>query len=372
MHEKFIRELTKQGINFFTGVPDSYLNGFCSYLTKNISKQNHVIAANEGNAVAIAAGHYFATGTPSLVYMQNSGLGNAINPLVSLVDQNVYSVPMILVIGWRGEPGTNDWAQHKRQGEITIELLNQMHISYEILRENTDITVSVEKAVSTIKEKKTVYAFVVPKGIFSEKKKKIDDISYPMSREEAIETILLNMPEDTIYAATTGRATRELYFLREKYGHAHDHDYLNVGAMGHASSVALGLALANKNRQIVCLDGDAAAIMHMGSFAIQGRMEASNLIHIVLNNGAHESVGGEPSAGFAIDFTGIAKSCGYCTWNAPVTDRQELCEALKQLRTRDCPAFIDVRIHQGISDTLTSLKVSHSDLIQEFMKEMGN
>lgn len=368
--EQFIEELNKAGVDFFVGVPDSYLNGFCSCLSGMLDNKKHLIAANEGNAVAIASGHYFATGKIPLVYMQNSGIGNAVNPLLSLVDKNVYSVPMVILVGWRGEPKTNDWAQHKRQGEITTKLFEDMEIPYEIVSEDSDLNVLVNKAVKTASEEKTPFVLIARKGVFTEKKKNLVNESYSMSREEAIEIILQEMPDNTFYTATTGRATRELYYLREKRKEGHNHDFLNVGSMGHASSVALGLAIADKNKKVVCLDGDSAAIMHMGAFTMVSKMDVPNFIHIVLNNGAHESVGGELSAGFLIDFTKIAKASGYETLDKPVTNEMKLREAIRKLKTADKASFIDVRIHQGISPELSSLKVSHKKLIKEFMDEI--
>lgn len=370
IYEKLIQELQKAGITFFTGVPDSFLNGFCRYLSTQIDNNNHIIAANEGNAVAIAAGHYFASGKIPLVYMQNSGLGNAINPLVSLVDTNVYSVPMLLLIGWRGEPGIHDWAQHKRQGEITLSLLENMGISYAILSEDSDVEQTVARAYVEANSRRVPYALIARKGVLTEKKTSRDGTSYQMSREEAIEIIINTLPEDTFYVATTGRATRELYYLREKYHQGHDRDCLNVGSMGHASSLALGMALAEPGKRIVCLDGDAAAIMHMGAMAMAGKIPENHLIHIVLNNGAHESVGGEPSTGFQIDFTGIAQHCGYRTGDAPVSEPDELKKIMETLCDGQGAAFVEVRIHQGIRPELPALNIDHARLIQDFMQKM--
>ena len=303
----FLKMLTDKGITFYTGVPDSYLNGFCTQLA-GLPQERHIIAANEGNAIAIAAGHYFATGEIPLVYMQNSGMGNAMNPLLSLTDRNVYSVPMLLLIGWRGEPGTNDHPQHDRQGKIVTELLELWDIPY-IIASEKEIESQVDWAVCEAKRRKLPTAIIARKGTFGKSEKEnIADDSYELSREEAIEETLNLMPADTIYVATTGRATRELFYLREKRREKHDNDILNVGAMGHASSIALGLALADKRHYIVCLDGDAAAIMHMGAMAVNAKSSPPNLLHMVLNNGAHESVGGQPSAGHFMNLTKAAQA----------------------------------------------------------------
>lgn len=366
-----LEELKKNGVTFFTGVPDSYLNGFCNYILEHMPAQN-IIAANEGNAVGIASGYYFATKEIPLVYMQNSGMGNTVNPLASLVDEHVYSVPMLLLIGWRGQPGTGDWPQHELQGEITPGILDLMHIPYTVL-EDDDRKVSrvLATAVSFARENRKPYALIVPKGVMAGEKKNNRDDKYPLSREDAIEIILDNLPAGTIYSATTGRATRELFFLREKRKEGREHDFLNVGAMGHTSSVALGMALVKKDRKVVCLDGDCGAMMHLGAMTMIGKLDVPNFIHIVLNNGAHESVGGQPSAGHLVDFTRIAEACGYQTVGKPVTTRDELIEAVNVLRVGKRASFMDVRIHKGLSGKLPSLDFSHKEAIDSFINELN-
>lgn len=364
--------LAAHGVTYFTGVPDSYLNDFCNYALANCGNRN-VIAANEGNAIGIAAGHYFASREIPLVYMQNSGMGNTVNPLASLVDKDVYAVPMILLIGWRGQGNTEPkHPQHKLQGEITLDLLEMMHIAYTVLEDNDDFFKAlVEKAVVYCTEHRQPYAFIAPKGIMAaaEKANNVDAV-YPMSREEAIEVILDHMPANTIYSATTGRTTRELFFLREKRGESKENDFLNVGSMGHASSVALGIALEKPDRKVIVLDGDSAAIMHMGAMTMVSKMEAPNYMHIVLNNGAHESVGGQPSAGYKIDFTTIAEGCGYMTVGHPVTTSEELIEALRSLNGIDKASFIDCRIHKGLSSKLPPLDFDHREAIDALIDNL--
>ena len=308
---KVFETLAENGVTFFTGVPDSYLNGFCNYALANCGDRN-IIAANEGNAVGIAAGHYFASREIPLVYMQNSGMGNTVNPLASLADRNVYAVPMLLLIGWRGQGNTEpNHPQHKLQGEITPTLLEVMHIPYSVLTDDDDaFRADVEKAVAYCMKERAPYGLIAPKGVMADpdKPNNRDDV-YPMSREEAIEVILDHMPPETIYSATTGRATRELFFLREKRNETKSRDYLNVGSMGHASSVALGIAMEKPDRPVVALDGDSAAIMHLGALTMVSKIKAPNFMHVILNNGAHESVGGQPSAGHLLDFTAIAQAC---------------------------------------------------------------
>lgn len=362
----FLKILSEKGITFYTGVPDSYLNGFCTQIA-NLPQEKHVIAANEGNAIAIAAGHYFATGEIPLVYMQNSGMGNAMNPLLSLTDKNVYSVPMLLLIGWRGEPGAKDHPQHSRQGEIVTGLLDLWNIPYVVAAEE-EIENQIDWAVREAEKRKSPVAIIARKGVFGKtEKENITDAGYELGREEAIEETLNLMPSDTIYVATTGRATRELFYLREKRGEKHDNDILNVGAMGHASSIALGLALAERRHSVVCLDGDAADIMHMGAMAVNANSGSANLLHIVLNNGAHESVGCQPSAGYSINLTQIAQGAGYRTFDRQVESRLELKAAVALFQEKKGPFFIDLRIHKGLKGTLPPLHISHGAMIQEFM-----
>lgn len=371
--EKVFKILAAYGVTYFTGVPDSYLNGFCNYALTYCGDRN-VITANEGNAVALAAGHYLATKEIPLVYMQNSGEGNAINPLASLAEKDVYAIPMILLIGWRGQGNSEpDHPQHKLQGEITTSLLDMLHIPYKILTDNdSEFENTVEKAVKYCNEERGVYALIAPKGVMADpdKHNNVDD-TYPMSREEAIEVILDHMPSDTIYCATTGRATRELFFLREKRGESKEHDFLNVGSMGHASSVALGIALSKPDRKVVALDGDSAAIMHMGAMTMVSKVKAPNLLHIILNNGAHESVGGQPSAGHLIDWTNIASACGYATLGNAVTTKEELIEAIETLSSEDKAGFIDCRIHKGLARKLPPIVFDHRKAIDALINDLN-
>ena len=371
--KKVFEVLREHGVNYFTGVPDSYLNGFCNYALANCGDQN-IITANEGNAVALAAGHYLATKEIPLVYMQNSGEGNAVNPLASLADRDVYAIPMILLIGWRGQGNTEpNHPQHWLQGEITTSLLDILHIPYTVLEDDdSKFAETVDRAVKYCREERGIYAFVAPKGVMADpdKPNNVDD-KYPMSREEAIEVILDHMPDDTIYSATTGRATRELFFLREKRNETKAHDFLNVGSMGHASSVALGIALSKPDRCVVALDGDSAAIMHMGAMTMVSKVSVPNFLHVVLNNGAHESVGGQPSAGHLLDWTKIAEACGYQTVGHPVTTKEELIEAINTLKNCGRASFIDCRIHKGLARKLPPIVFDHREAIDNLITDLN-
>lgn len=374
LDQKLVFEaLAEQGVTYFTGVPDSYLNGFCNYALANFPSRN-IIAANEGNAVGIACGHYFATKEIPLVYMQNSGLGNVVNPLASLAEHDVYAVPMILLIGWRGQGNTEpNHPQHRLQGEITPGMLDVMHIPYSIIKDDdADFRAVIEKAAAYCRENRRSYALIAPKGVMAaaEKANNVDDV-YPMSREEAIEVILDHMPADTVYSATTGRATRELFFLRERRNETKAHDYLNVGSMGHASSVALGIALEKPERHVVCLDGDSACMMHMGAMTMVSKLDVPNFLHVVLNNGAHESVGGQPSAGHKVDFTKIAEACGYATVGKAAETEQELIDAIEQLKDCGRAAFIDCRIHKGLNSKLPPIIFDHRAAIDELIADLN-
>ena len=373
LDQEFVfKKLGALGVDFITGVPDSYLNGFCNYALANFPDKT-VIAANEGNAVGIAAGHYIASGNIPLVFMQNSGIGNAVNPLVSLADRRVYSIPMILLIGWRGQGDTEPkHPQHKLQGEITPTLMDVMEIPYSILEDDADnFSEAAEKAIRCCFTERRAYALIAPKGVMAGEKGNNVDAVFPMSREEAIEVILDNMPKDTIYSATTGRATRELFFLRERRGEDKAHDFLNVGSMGHASSVALGIALEKPDRPVVALDGDSAAIMHMGALTMVSKLDVPNFMHVILNNGAHESVGGQPSAGHRVDFTSIAEACGYRTVGRAVSTKDELFAAVKELSACGKASFIDCRIHKGLSGKLPPLDFDHREAIDSLINELN-
>ncbi len=315
---KFVGCLKEVGIGFFAGVPDSLLKSFCAYVTDTCG-ENHVIAANEGGAVGLAAGHYLATGKPALAYMQNSGQGNAVNPLCSLADPDVYSIPMVLLVGWRGEPGVKDEPQHVKQGKVTISLFETLGIPTEILPEDESAALELtRKMVEKSKAESRPVALVVRKGLFAEYKLQNKDADIAsVRREDAIEGVLRSLPEDAVIVSTTGMISREAYETRERLGQGHECDFLTVGSMGHAIMIALGIAKAQPKRKVYCLDGDGASIMHLGNMAIAGQSGCENLTHIVFNNAAHDSVGGQPTVGGKIDFEKIAEELGYNVLQSP-------------------------------------------------------
>jgi phosphonopyruvate decarboxylase len=343
---KIVGLLFDNEVNFFAGVPDSLLKDFCACITDKVSPENNIVAANEGAAVAMAVGNFLATGKIPLVYMQNSGIGNAVNPLLSLVDDEVYSIPMILFIGWRGEPGVKDEPQHKKQGKVTLALLEAMQIPAIVLDANDTIAAEqLVQVLSQAKQTNTSRAVVIRKDTFGgyEQQKKIQNL-YSLSREEAIKLFVDTVNPDDIAVTTTGKLSRELFEYRDFTGTGHANDFLTVGSMGHSSSIALGIAIAKPGRTIWCLDGDGAILMHMGSVATIGSIAPANYRHIVFNNGMHESVGIQATCAFGLDFSDIAKGCRYkAYWKAEKAD--EFIEAIKQARKCEGPVLIEVMVN---------------------------
>lgn len=280
--------------------------------TYGIDQHHHIIAANEGNCVGLAAGYHLATGKTPVVYMQNSGEGNIINPLASLLNDKVYAIPMIFIIGWRGEPGIHDEPQHIYQGEVTVKLMEDMDVKTFIIGKETTED-ELQRAMNSFREVLNAgkqVAFIVRKGALEYREKVVYKNDYTLTREEIIQHIVKVAGEDPI-VSTTGKASRELFEARVANGQSHKYDFLTVGSMGHSSSIALGVALNKPDRKIWCIDGDGAVLMHMGSMAVIGANAPKNLVHIVINNGAHETVGGMPTVASQIDVVAIAKACGY-------------------------------------------------------------
>lgn len=371
---KILFDLIKgQGIRFFTGVPDSLLKDFCAYVTDNAEEGTHIIAANEGNAIGLASGWFLGLGEPALVYMQNSGIGNAINPLMSLADPDVYSIPMLLVIGWRGEPGIKDEPQHVKQGRIMPKLLESLEIPFYILDTTNDPKAIVSEACSIMNEGMRPVALLVRTDTFSPYKlKKIEcSSSLPLSREDAIKCLIKQLrPEDTI-VSTTGKTSRELYEYREDLGVGHNSDFLTVGSMGHTLSIASGIALSNPRSEVYCLDGDGSVLMHMGSLAIVGNARIKNLTHVVLNNGAHDSVGGQPTVGLKISLTMVAASCGY-TKTCSVSREEEIDGAIRMLRSVEGTKMLEIKVRSGARSNLGRPKMSPITNRDIFMERLKN
>jgi phosphonopyruvate decarboxylase len=343
---QFVESLRQHNIRFFAGVPDSLLKNFCAYLTATLPPKEHIIAANEGGAVGMSIGYHLATGNIGCVYMQNSGEGNIVNPLLSLADEKIYDIPMLLIIGWRGEPGVKDEPQHITQGELTLPLLDTMHVPYAIIDETWEQ--QLDNAIRYIHEHNGRYALIVRKGTFSEPHiaPEYQQLPLPLSREEAITTIVTSTDTKDKIVATTGMISRELFELREHQHAGHANDFLTVGGMGHANQIALTIALQHPEQRIWCLDGDGAVLMHMGGMAIIANSEANNLVHVVLNNGAHDSVGGQPTVGLSIDIAKIASAMGY-KQTYTVTSNTELTKVLNQIKEASGPILINILVRKG-------------------------
>ena len=341
--------LQAQDITFYAGVPDSLLKNLCAYITDHAEPGQHVIAANEGGAVALAAGYHLATGKVGVVYMQNSGEGNTINPLASLTDKEVYRIPMLLLIGWRGKPGVHDEPQHVKQGKITTGLLNVMGVNYDVLaQEEEKAAAQIAKAIEAVTMQREVYALVIEKDTFEPYVlQTTSNNAFAMTREEAIQTVAAAMGERDCAVSTTGMISRELYEYRTAQGQGHERDFLTVGSMGHASQIALGIAMQQPDRRVWCFDGDGASIMHMGNMAILAVQHPRNMVHVVFNNGAHDSVGGQPTVGLQINLTAIAQAMGYAAVRRVVT-AEELQAACQELTYRtDGPVFLEVCVRKG-------------------------
>lgn len=374
--EFFIEKLRENGIDCFAGVPDSLLKNICAYITDHCDAEHNIIAANEGAAVGLAAGHYLATGQPACVYMQNSGEGNIINPLASLTDPEVYNIPVLLLIGWRGRPGVHDEPQHVKQGKVTTGLLNTMGINFDVLSKEEDkAEKQIAKAIDALK-KKDVYALVIEKDTFEDYKlQNIEKNDLTMSREEAIQTVAAALGEKDCIVSTTGMISRELFEYRAAMNQGHERDFLTVGSMGHASQIALGIAMAKPDRKVWCFDGDGAAIMHMGSMAIVANKAPKNYVHVVFNNGAHDSVGGQPTVGLKIDLPAVAKAVGYKA-AISVSSKEELEKDLStlnsQLSTVGGPVLLEVKVKKGNRKDLgrpTTTPIQNKEALMDFLKK---
>lgn len=366
----FYDTLASYGIDFYAGVPDSLLKNLCAYITDHADAAHNIIAANEGGAMGLAAGHYLATDHIPVVYMQNSGEGNIINPLASLTDPDVYNIPVLLVIGWRGKPGVHDEPQHVKQGKVTTGLLNVMGIDYTVLsKEEEKAEVQIKKAVAHMLATRQCYALVIEKDTFEAYTlQNVENNDLPMSREEAIQTVAAALGEKDCIVSTTGMISRELFEYRTAKNEGHERDFLTVGSMGHASQIALGIALAKPDRRVWCFDGDGATIMHMGSMAIVASKAPKNYVHVVFNNGAHDSVGGQPTVGLKIDLPAVAKAVGYKTVIS-VSTKEELEQELSHL---EGSAFVEVKVKKGNRKDLgrpTTTPIQNKEALMDFLKK---
>ncbi len=367
----FVESLQNENIDFYAGVPDSLLKNLCAYIADNFNDTQNIITANEGAAVSLAAGYYLATGKTPVVYLQNSGQGNAINPLSSLTDKEVYNIPVLMLIGWRGEPGIKDEPQHKKQGKITLSLLDTIGIKYAILSKNEDeFKEQLHHAIDYINETKEAFSFVIQKDTFCEYKMQNSSTqNLQLSREEAIKIVTSSLGQNDVVVSTTGMISRELFEFREMQGQGHEKDFLTVGSMGHASQIAFGIALQQPDKKVFCYDGDGALLMHLGSIAVTASRHPRNYIHIVFNNGAHDSVGGQPTVAFEINIPKIALACGYehC-WS--VSTQEELMKILMIIPSLQGPILLEIKVKKGNRNDLgrpSATPIQNKEILMKYL-----
>ncbi|MCI5597661.1 MAG: phosphonopyruvate decarboxylase [Lachnospiraceae bacterium] len=357
---------------FYTGVPDSLLKELCDYLAAKYGcfSKNHIIAANEGNCMGLAAGYHLATGKIPVVYMQNSGQGNSVNPIASLLNEKVYGIPCVLIVGWRGEPGMHDEPQHVFQGAITLALLETLGIDYCVI----DVNVQKEELKRVYKDFSVVLsegrqvAFVIKKGALEGSAPQDYHNGNHLFREQVLEQIVKYTGNNPI-VSTTGKTSRELFEIRERNHEGHGHDFLTVGSMGHSSSIAAEVAMQKPELRVWCVDGDGALLMHMGSMAVIGKCNPRNLVHVVINNESHESVGGIGTAAGNVDLPMIARACGYEIVES-VSDNSGLVAALERISKNRKLTFLEVKCQIGSRKDLGRPTRSTLENKQDFMKTL--
>lgn len=361
----FVDSLAQQGMDYYVGVPDSLLKDFCAYVDDHGAAGKHTITANEGNAVGMATGYHMATGQYPVVYLQNSGLGNIINPLTSIADKEVYSIPMLLIVGWRGEPDVKDEPQHIKQGRITAEQLELLEIPYQVVDKACDAEALASWVKTTLDQTHAPVALLVKKGAFAQYTSQRQPSMKSTLGREAVLGALLPLIGDACVVSTTGKTSREVFELREQRNEQ-QRDFLAVGGMGHTLSIALGVAMGQPNKKVVCLDGDGSALMHLGALPIVGSIAPNNLVHVLLNNAAHESVGGQPTVADTTDFKAIALASGYTAY-AVASTLEELTTAWQALANQSGPIMLEVRITTGSRDDLGRPTTTPIENKQAFM-----
>jgi len=366
--DNFFNFLIKNQIDFFTGVPDSLLKDICAYISDHSTHSKHIITANEGNAIALATGHYLSSKKLSLVYMQNSGLGNAINPLTSLTNSEVYSIPVILMIGWRGAPNIKDEPQHLLPGQITPKILDLLNIDYKIL-DLTKWQSQLEDLIDIAITKSSPVAILVEKNTFAPYSLKSIISSFNLSREQSLSIILANLQGDEIIVSTTGKLSRELYEIREQKNMSHKFDFMSIGAMGHALSIASGIALNQPHKKVICFDGDGSTLMHMGSMGVTASLNHDNLIHILFNNQTHQSVGGQQTIAGEIDYEYISKGLGYKNY-FKAQNIDELIKVINNIPLYENLTLIEIKINNNSRNNLgrpTTTPIENKEKFMEFL-----
>ncbi|MCI8522210.1 MAG: phosphonopyruvate decarboxylase [Lachnospiraceae bacterium] len=368
-----LSQLENMGFDTIAGVPDSTLKQFCDGVQTYEGNLKHYVTANEGAAVAVGIGAYLASGKPACVYMQNSGIGNMVNPLASLANGDVYGVPMLFIVGWRGEPGVKDEPQHVFQGKITCELFETLAVTYSVIDQNTtqEEMAAILQEAGNILERGDQFAIIVKKGTFEKEEPFTWDNGNPMEREEVLGRILQALPRDTAIVSTTGKISRELYEQSDKIYGSHENLFMTVGGMGHASMIALGVAGKRPDKTVVCIDGDGAVLMHMGALPLIATQAPKNFYHIVINNMAHESVGAMPTGCQQTSFAEVARAAGYKT-----VDKLETLEAVDQIGTRiqeaEGPVLFEIPVSLGARSDLGRPKESARQNKEIFMDFLGH
>ena len=371
--EVFFQVLKEQGVEFYTGVPDSTLKHFCFFMDSQTSQNSHIIAANEGSAIGIATGYYLSTGKVPLVYMQNSGFGNALNPITSLVDESVFSIPMIIMMGWRGEPGVKDAIQHKKDGEVQEDILKSLNLSYTHISDDlVKMKNQMEDIFDSVKNNNEPHVILVSKNYFQRfnSQQAVIDKAKFLTREMALTHIINNIEDDDVVVSTTGKCSRELYEIRKKHSMNPDRDLRIVGSMGHVSSVALGLSI-NISNQIICIDGDGSLIMHMGTLPTIGKYSKNNFKHVILNNFSHDSVGGQDTSSNYIDYENLAYSTSYKNY-FQIDNKASFVDIFKSFRASEGPSFLEIVVSKGSNENLTRPKTTPLDNRKYFMNFLKN
>ena len=364
--KNFYDYLVSKQMDFFVGVPDSLLKNICACIKENSDKKHNIITANEGNAIAMASGYHVASGKYGVVYMQNSGLGNTVNPLLSLADKEVYKIPMLLIIGWRGEPGVKDEPQHKMQGKVTLDLLDAMQVKYLIL--DDDYENKINECIEYMEKENQPVALVVRKDAFSDYKTGKTPSEYSLTREKSLEIVLSNLTDDDFVVSTTGKTSREIFEIREANNQGHANDFLTVGSMGHTASIALGMSIGS-DKKVYTIDGDGSFLMHMGGFPIIASVAEENFKYILINNGSHESVGGQPTVAFDFDVEGVLKASGFKNVYSAKTEA-EIAQAIKKLENEKLSALV-IYTKQGSRDDLGRPTTTPEENKLEMMKKIS-
>lgn len=371
--EQLYDHLGREGISFYTGVPDSLLKNFLQYVQDHTAGEQHIITANEGLALALASGYYLQSGKLPLVYLQNSGLGNLVNPLSSLADQEMYGVPMILLIGWRGEPGIPDEPQHRKMGAITVPLLEVLRVPvFKLDQQSSDPLQIVSTAIQTAREKQNPVALLLSADIFEKVQYEKTTIPATLSlqRESVIRELIKTLSGDETVICTTGKSGREFDEQNKAAGNKIKKYFLSVGAMGHASHIALGIHLQNPSKTIL-IDGDGALLMHMGALPTISHFANKNFIHLLINNGCHESVGGQPTEAFRVDCTAIARASGY-QHTFLIRNEQELNHWLQNSLSSSDTQFVEIRTNAISRPDLGRPAGDPQDWKNDFMSHLTN